>query len=121
MERIKVPCSNESLLAKRLIRDLVGINLDALTSVVSSKKAIWRLYGMRCCICGRGWDSTNLERHHFIPLRVGRALGLSTEQMNNPLNYKVVCQSCHNRAEIAIRGIIELYCPNLYQEIYGLT
>ena len=79
---------------RRLVETVTGINFDVLAPVDTPRSRIWHIYGMKCVTCENTWDSCRLARHHFIPLKIGKALGLTTRQLNNSINYRVVCEDC---------------------------
>lgn len=103
-----------------LIEQLSGVTISNLTPVETPKSRIWRVYGMKCVDCGASWDTRRLERHHFISRKVGKVLGLSMQQLNNPLNYKVLCQKCHNSRDVNFRKQLAIYYPDFYRQVYKL-
>jgi 5-methylcytosine-specific restriction endonuclease McrA len=97
--------------------ELTGVDVWFLDSVSieSPRGTIWRIHGMCCDVCGKSWnDNIRLARHHRIPLRLCRILGLSKLQARNEQNMAVLCEKHHDIADKRLRIGVAEKLPDLY-------
>lgn len=107
------------LALRDFLLELVGVDVYFLASLCDPspirKRAVWRIHGMRCDVCGRTWgDGVGLARHHKIPQRLCLLLGLSKMQARNESNMAVLCEEHHDLADKRLRGAIAEKWPKLY-------
>ena len=104
---------------RETLLEVTGVDVWLLSSLSlpapCRKKALWRIHGMRCDVCGRTWeDNITLARHHKIPQRLCLLLGLARWQSWHESNMAVLCDEHHELADKALRGAIVQRLPNLY-------
>lgn len=96
--------------------NLTGVDIVELASQKITRHLPYNIYAMSCASCGRGWsDGVAISRHHKIPVRLGKALGISSRRLYEPQNIVPLCIKEHLEADMAVRSMVkerhtEMYC-----------
>jgi len=117
------PTKKERIETFRAWREKIRADLLALTGVdvveLASQKIVrhppWNIYSMRCAKCDKGWtDGVGISKHHKIPTRLGKALGLTIRRINEPNNLVPLCVAEHLEADQAVRNMVKELHPEMY-------
>ena len=95
--------------------DLTGADIVLLATQKVTRYVWGSIYSMSCAKCGKTWaDGVALARHHRIPIKLGRALGLSGKRLGVPDNLVCLCVEEYLEADRAVRKMVKERYPDLY-------